>query len=76
MLVTEGLVDVGYLPEGQAVKLIFFAPCYRELKLATQMIKHWYVVYKCFLLLMLTERKTGNINISYLRVVKLPSCLC
>ena len=25
---TFGLVDVGYsLPEGQAVKLIFFAPC-------------------------------------------------
>ena len=27
--VTFGLVDVGYsLPEGQVVKLIFFAPCY------------------------------------------------
>ena len=26
---TSGLADVGYsLPEGQGVKLIFFAPCY------------------------------------------------
>ena len=37
---TFGLVDVGYsLPEGQAVKLIFFAPCSFTLSNVRQVIK-------------------------------------
>ena len=46
---TFGLVDVGYsLPKGQAVKLIFFAPCCYNLDWTCSLIKYLDLIKKYY----------------------------